>query len=260
MRKILYLAIMSFTLMSCSSSYKIKDPATFDESPLVKASIMPTEAQLSGKKTRVVVFALDDNSVKLARHSNIGDLIGNKVEDVLSRAGVEIVDRKLAKKLQKELVLAEVKGKRQYKGPELADYSFTGKVVSVAYGETFTEAKSWIDKKGKERHTPASCGYNVRLEATLQIHSLPSLDLVDTITIADSETQTQPVKNNGRRYYSSKKCPTYSETQIGGIVSIASTDAVNNSVTDLKNIFAPRGYVTEYRKDEDKNIYKITIG
>ena len=261
MYKCLSLIVVSGLLTACMGGSNIKDPMAFDKRPLVKASIMPTKTQLNGAKTRVIVFGIEDGDVNLAKRAKIGAAISNKIETILSDTGVEIVDRKLAIKLQKEINLAEIKGNNGYKGPELADFSVTGKIISTNFKEQYIAASSWVDTKKVVHKTPARCKYVVELEGSLKVHALPSLNMVDTITIKDTETQTQDLTGTTyRRYYRNKSCPKYNRTQINSLASSAALDAINSSKNNLKNNFSPRGYVAEYRAKEDRHIIKITIG
>lgn len=261
MYKYLSLIVASGLLTGCMGGSNIKDPLTFDKRPLVKASIMPTKTQLSGAKTRVIVFGIDDKDVSLAKRAKLGAAISNKVETILADTGVEIVDRKLASKLQDEINLAEIKGNNGYKGPEVADFSVTGKIISTNFSQQFIAASSWVDTKKVVHKTPARCKYVVTLEGSLKVHALPSLSMVDTITIKDTETQTQDLtKRKYGRYFRNKSCPTFNSTQVNSLASSAALDAIKSSKNNLKNNFSPRGYVTEYRAKEDKHIIKITIG
>lgn len=261
MYKHLFLIVAAGLLTGCLGGNNIKDPMAFNKRPLVKASIMPTKAQLSGTKTRVIVFGIEDNDVTLAKKAKIGVAISNKIENILSDTGVEIVDRKLASKLKKEIHLAEIKGNHGYKGPEVADFSITGKIISTNFTQQYIPASSWVDTKKVTHQVPARCKYIVVIEGTLKIHALPSLSVVDTIVIKDTETLVQDLTGTShRRYYRSKSCPSFTTTQINSLASSAGLDAVNSSKNDLKNNFSPRGYVTEYRVKEDKHIIKITIG
>ncbi|VAW59119.1 hypothetical protein MNBD_GAMMA08-595 [hydrothermal vent metagenome] len=262
MNKFIFPILTSSILLSgCIGGTNIKSVSDFQREPLVKASVMPTKAQLSGAKIRVIVFDADDSNVGLAKSSKIGSAISNKVENLLSETGVEIVDRKLAAKLQKEIQLAELKGRRDYKGPEVADFSITGKVVTANFTQTYSAASNWVDDKGKSHYTPPSCKYSVSVEATLKVHALPSLQPVDTITITDTESKSQDLDGHSyRHYYKSHTCPKYNKVQLDSLVIAAGSDAVYESKVQLQNNFAARGYITEHRAKEGKHIFKITMG
>ncbi len=262
MRNYIYPVIASGLLSGCfMGGSNIKDVSTFERQPLVKSSIMPTKAQLSGARTRVIVLGIDDSGASVAKNAQLGAAVGNKIENLLADTGVEVVDRKLANKLQKEIQLAELKGRHDYKGPEVADFSVSGKIITANFTKTYSAASSWVDDKGKTHYTPPKCKYSVSVEATLKVHALPSLNLVDTITITDTEAKSQDLSGHGYNHYNhNRQCPPYNKAQLDSLVTAAGADAVYESKVQLKNNFAPRGYITEYRTYDGKNIFKITMG
>ncbi|VAW65183.1 hypothetical protein MNBD_GAMMA11-175 [hydrothermal vent metagenome] len=261
MNKNISLLVAIGLLTGCTGGSHIKDVSSFEKRPLVKTSVMPSKAQISGAKARVVVLDIDDQAVAIAKTANLGVVIRNKVESLVADAGAETVDRKLAMKLQEEIQLAEVKGNRNYKGPEIADFSITGKVVTTEFTQSYSAASSWVDDKGKRHVTPAKCTYRAAIEATLKVHALPSLNLLDTISITDSESRTQDLSGHSyRHYYTSQTCPKYTQAQLSSLIGAAGADAVVESKVQIKSNFSPRGYITEYRVAKDRNIFKITMG
>lgn len=222
---------------------------------------MPTKAQLSGEKARVIVLDIEDGDINLAKKAKVGAVISNKIETILADTGVEIIDRKLASKLQKEINLAEIKGNHDYKGPQLADFGITGKITSTTYSQQYIAASSWTDSKKKVHKTPARCKYFIKLEGTLNVHALPSLNMIDTIVIKDSNSLSQELTGSALYQFTRKKsCPGLDMAQINGLTSATGLSALNSSKIDLQNNFSPRGYVSEYRAKEDKHIIRISIG
>lgn len=248
--------IIAITLLAaCGSSSHIKDFDAYQKAPLVRASIMPSKTQLSRDRARVVVLAIEDSDNELAKKSKLGTTLRKKVESLLAESGVDVIDRKLAATLKKEIMLAEMKGIHDYKGPEVADYSVTGEVMAVKFSTSYTKASTWVDKKGESHYSPPRCRYSVQFEALLKIHALPSLRMVDVIKLKETEARSIELLNSY-----SRRCPAYSESQLHNLVAETAVEAVIDSEIELKNNFAPQGYVTEARIHEDKNIFKITIG
>jgi len=256
MKKIVGTLLVSTFLTGCIGGANIKSVDAYSKRPLVKASIMPTTDQLKGAKTRVVVLDISNNNIGVAKKASLGTAIRGKVESMLSDAGVELIDRSLAAKLQKEITLAEVKGKSKvnYKGPKVADYTVSGNVVAANYTQRYSASSTWYDKKGRRHYSPPSCSYSVQFEGVLKIHELPSLRLVDTIKITDTESKSQTL----RRYAS--RCHRYNQSQLNGLAIGAGVDAVYESKVQLQNNFSPRGYVSEYRVKGDEHIFRITMG
>lgn len=255
MIKNILLLIISTLLTACGTSSHIKDFDVFEKRPLVKAAIMPSKTQLSRDRARVVVLDISDDDIKLAKNSSLGITLRKKIEVTLAEAGIDVIDRKLASALKKELMLAEMKGVHEYKGPEVADYSITGDVIAVNFSSSYTKASTWVDKKGKSHYSPPRCRYSVELEGHLKIHALPSLRMVETIKLKETESRSHEVTS---RY--SGKCPAYSQAQLNNLVTETGIEAIKDSEVKLKNNFAPQGYITEARFNDDINIFKITIG
>lgn len=255
MHKHISFIIVSALLTGCASSSSISDFDTYERRPLVKASIMPSKAQLARDKARVVVLDINEGSNDLAKKSKLGVTLRQKIESLLGEGGVDVIDRKLAATLQKEIMLAEMKGKHDYKGPEVADFGVTGNVVAVNFSTSYSKASTWVDKEGKSHYSPPRCSYSIQFEGDLKVHALPSLRLIDTIKLKETESQSYSLEN---RYASS--CPKYSNEQLTGLITEAGIKAVVDAEVDLKNNFAPQGYITEARINDDDNIFKITMG
>ena len=252
-RYILFISAI-ILLNGCSGGSNIKDFYAYEKQPLVKADVMPTKSQLSRNRARVVVLDIDDSTVDLARESNLGVVLRQKIEGLLAEGGVDVIDRKLAATLKKEIMLAELKGKHDYKGPEVADYGVIGNVITVNFSSSYIKASSWVDKKGKSHYSPARCRFSVQFEGHLKVHALPSLRLIDTIKINETESRSQEVTG-----YSSR-CQNYDKNALKSFVAQTAIKAVRDSKVELKNNFPPRGYITEARINDDDNIFKTTMG
>lgn len=236
--------VTTLALTGCASS-SIKNLESFQKVPLREAEIMPSKAALSGAKPRVVVFELEDK-----KGSGAGDQVADAVIKELNvTKNVVIVDRNLAQTLGQEIQLAETKGKAGYGGQDVADFAITGKVTSATAGNAWTASSSWQDKDGKYHVNPAFCTTTGKIEFSLKISQLPSLDVVSTL----SETALASSRQDGY-------CPSLSQAEARGIISAAAANAVQKIRTDLKNQFAPTGYILERRSLERDNIFKITLG
>lgn len=239
--------LVSVALGGCASS-AIKDVGAFQKAPLQNAEIMPSKAALAGAKPRVVVFELEDK---------MGSAAGDQVADAIVKElngtkNVVVVDRALATKLEQEITLAETKGRTGYTGQSVADFAITGKITSAAAGNSYTAASSWTGKDGKTYYTPAKCTTTGRIAFAIKISQLPSLDVVATF---DSEAVVSSSQDAQYSY-----CPNLSDAAAKGIISAAAASAVQKRHTELKNEFAPVGYVLERRTFEKSNIFKISLG
>jgi len=248
--KLMLPAICGAALLSgCATT--IPNPNTFAKVSLKPTTVMPTKAELSNKNARVVVFSVDDRDIKIAKSAKAGHTLSTELTKHISVTGAEIVDRSIAKKLQKEIALAELKGNNDYKGPNIADYAISGKVSTANTDASFTESSSWKDKKGVWHTIPAKCTYSAEINATMSIYKLPSLKFAKSISVEGSVSTSEDTRNSN--------C-SYSRSAQEGLVRSAATSAINKARTGFQNYFAPKAYVLERRIKEDKNIFKISKG
>ena len=224
------------------------DLAKFRESSLKEAEIMPTKAQLERLRTKIVVFEADDAAANHIRNAGLGLTLSSTVEKELAVSGAEIIDRSIANKLGDELRLAESRGSGSYQGPDVAQFAIRGKISSAEYGAKFNEATSYTDKKtGKTSTSPSSYSHSAGVVGSINVYELPSLRLVSSIKMNGKASANDPKQN--------------ANVQIGAaLLRKATESAVEDSSHELKNLFAPKGYVVEKRVDGDKNIFKILMG
>lgn len=224
------------------------DLAKFRDADMREAEIMPTKAQLNHQRMKIVVFEADDSAAGNVKSAGLGLTLSNTVEKELSVSGAEIIDRSLAKKLGDELKLAESKGTGNYRGPEVAQFAIRGKVSSAEYGARYIEASSYTDKKtGKTFYTPASYSHSASVVGGISVYELPNLRLVASVNMSGRATASDPYQGANQNTGAS-------------LLRTATESAVEDSAHNLKNLFAPKGYVVEKRIDGDKSIFKILMG
>jgi hypothetical protein len=216
-----------------------------------KADVEPTKENLAGEKVKVVIFTPDEGVNKLAKNAKGGYSLATTLEKYLAEVGVEIVDRKIAKKLKSEIQLAEAKGKSEYQGPNIADYAITGSISRAQVGASFTERSSWTDDDGDTHVNPAYCKYSARVAGNLKVYKLPALKYSKTISIDDSVSSTTETNNSN--------CP-ISASQQQSMVRSAAVEAVKDARTKFQNYFAPKAYVLERRVFEDQSLFKLSAG
>ena len=253
MKKVLLtMCIGSAVLITGCAGNQVKDVNSYTRMTLQPADIMPSKNEMSGDKTKVVIFNPVDSDIKLASNAKAGHSIATSLEKHIAVTGAEIVDRNIAQKLRAEIQLAEIKGSSTYKGPKVADYAITGTVSAANIGSSFTEARSWQDKDGKWHKSPAKCTYTAQVSANMRIYKLPALSFSKAVNLDDSVSVSEEA-----RYYS--RCP-YSTTAQESLVRQAASDSAKKARTEFQNYFAPKAYVLERRVNEDVSIFKISHG
>ena len=239
--------LVALAVTGCASS-KISDLSSYEKVPLKQTEQMPSKSALSGAKSRVIVFGLEDKKWPGAGE-NASDSVTKELNATHS---VVIVDRSLATHLGQEIQLAETKGRTGYQGQDVADFAITGKITEGGAGVAYTAASTWTDKDGKSHLSPAQCTTSGKAGFSLKIVQLPSLDVIKTIDEEATASSAQDATWGG--------CPQLSQGAANGIVSAALENAVRKAHTELKNQFAPSGYIVERRKHGSDNIFKTTLG
>jgi len=250
-------------LSSCSTTIKNFDK--YEKQFLSKSSFLPTAENLEGKSPKLVVFPLDENGNDVAKQAGLGTAIANNIENVLTRDRlVEIVDRSAATKLQKEIALAEMNKTGSYKGPKVADYAISGAISNADFSSKYSSGSTYVNpKNGQVVTVPPRFTYSSHAAGNIKVYELPSLTVVENIEFSGEKSRSENVQQKGGI--------TLGALQIGGeqvsgtsrddgLVRKAGEDAVDEAKTDLKNVFAKKGYILEKRVFEKKTIFKISLG
>jgi len=248
MKKIL-LALCASSLLLLSGC----GPLPIKMSDYSAARLQPTDPlpKITEGNSKVVIFKPDVSGVKLAKQAKVGHSIATALEQYISVTGSEIVDREIAQKLKQEIQLAEMKGKSEYQGPNVADFAITGTIASANAGAKFSEASQWTDKNGEIHVTSAKCKYTAQVKANLRVYKLPALSFLKTISIDDSVSVTEDTRGS--------QCP-QSQSSKEALVQQAASKAVKDARDEFQNFFAPKAYVLERRSSESGSIFKLSQG
>lgn len=250
-RAVHLIPLVAFVVIGCASS-NISNLDAFQKIPLQQGENMPAKSAISVGKLRVIVFSLEDK-----KWPGAGEGVADKVSKELNATNnVVIVDRTLASQLGKEIQLAEIKGRTGYKGQDVADFAITGKITEGTAGLKYTASSSYQDKEGKSHYVPAKCTTSGKAAFSLKIVQLPSLDIIKTIDEEATASSTQDADHG----WWFNNCVKLEQGAANEIVSEALANAVRKAHTELKNQFAPAGYILERRKLDSANIFKVTLG
>ncbi len=258
--KSLFLALL---IASCAPT--IKDFNKYQKQFISQTEFMPSEENLEGKAPKVVVFEFDEANIDMAKQSDLGNTIAKTVEGTLSKNRLaEIVDRKSAAKLQKEVQLAEMNKTGAYKGPRIADYAISGGISNADYASKYSSGSTFINpKNGQIISIPPKYTYTSNVSGNIKIFELPSLQAVQIIEMKGKSVRSENVQTDGG--FSLGGIKIGGEDVAGakrddGMVRKAGEDAVDEASVDLQNFFAKKGYILEKRALDKKSIFKINIG
>ncbi len=261
--KLKYLATL-LVLTSCSTTIG-GDFVKYQKQFLSKTKFMPTAENIAGKAPKIVVFEFDENNIEVAQQSDLGSSVANDVENVISKNRLgELVDRKAATKLQKEISLAEMNKTGAYKGPIVADYAVSGAISNAGFTSKYSNGSTYYNPQSRQLVTiPPKYTYSSDVAGNLKVYELPSLSVVESIEFKGKKSRSEAVQQDGGLALGG--------IQIGGkkvegakrddsLVRKAGDDAISEIEVEIKNFFAKKGYILEKRTLDNKAIFKISLG
>lgn len=248
MRKTLALGtIMAGVLAAgCSSVPKISQAQLTNKMqlPVSASNPSPRGAEVS----KAVIFDVDTSAAQTADDAQAGEPIRFAIDGYLNDAGAEMVDRTLATELKDELLRAEMGGAGSYKGAPIADYAVKTTVTQASFGSSFSEARSWVDDKGKRHTNPAKCNYAGKVAISVDVYTVPELNRVKSFRGEGSESASEETRNSN--------CSATG----GNMIRAAAIDSVYEIQEELKAFFAPIGYVLNgYEISENEFVLKTSL-
>lgn len=256
--------IIASLFFICSCSPTIRNFDNYQKQFLPKSSFLPNKESLENKSSKIVVFAFEENDNQVAKQASLGSTIANNVEDIIGKNRLgEIVDRKAANKLQKEIALAEMNKSGVYKGPIIADYAIYGALSNAGFTSEYKSGYVYVDTRGQLITVPPRYYYSANVAGNLKIYELPSLKVVEAIEFSGKESRSENVKQDGG--FSVGAIQIAGRKQEGrerddNLIRQSGNEAIKNIEVDLKNFFAKKGYILEKRVDGKKSIFKINLG
>ena len=244
------LVVVTQLLVSCAS-VQLDDPSILPKAPLPPAAVMPSKNEVNYAKYKVVIFSPNNSANALARSANVGNSIAAALEIQIAEGGSDIVDRTIANVLEEEIRLAEMRGRSEYHGPNIADFAITGTVTETKIKSSFSKEERRKLEDGSYSVSPASCTHVAQIEANLRVYSLPEIKYVKSFSIKRSKKLSQETNNS--------RCP-LAQAEREGLVRAAATRAVNVQREVIKNYFARKAYVLERRLDKRRNLFKLSAG
>jgi hypothetical protein len=259
------ISIGAIILLATSCAPTISDFKYYQQQPLAKTEFMPTEDVVNGKAYKVVVFKLDEDENEVAKQAGLGDALSIDVENVLTKNNLaELVDRKAATKLQKEIALAEMNKTGSYTGPLIADYAVSGSISNAGFSKKFSSGSTFINKDGTLVKIPPKFTYSSDVSGNLKIYELPSMKVTKNIEFKGKKSRTENVQNQGG--VSVMGLVDFGGQQAKGIdrddnlVRKAGEDSIESIDFEIKNFFSKMGYILEKRSLNKKSIFKINVG
>lgn len=249
------LVLIALSTTACFGPKSI-NPSDFRRVALDANSNPPSIEQMNRSRTRVIVFPTEDKAAD-AQRLKLGEASTGSIEGFVSESA-ELIDRTLAEKLTDEIKLAEVKGSGAWGGPDVADYAVLSDITLAKASSKFTAGYTYRDKKGNKHVVPPKCSYSAEVEGNLKVHKMPSLVVSKALTLSGRASESEEVRSN-YWYRPNQRCDD-SNSRMSGLLQQAASNAIKSQRTELQNVFAPKGYITEKRSGDDGSIFKISLG
>lgn len=246
--------LISLSVIACKST--IDNKLDFQSNPkyhrpLPKAQIMPTKEQLQGKATRVIVVPTETKNT-LAKSAQSADALNNSLDNILQKAGLEIIDRSMADKVKDELIAYETTGKYSESSVDVADLAIWTNIASASFSHNFTEGHEGKNIfTGKKSWIEPSCTFKAKVKGTAKSFRLPNLTLNNQVSLDGVATISRDTRGSTCRL---------PDVEIYGLINEAAATAVRNYRTTIQNAFAPKAYVLEYRIVNNKHYIQISLG
>jgi len=260
-------SITLLILFLSSCSLKVSNFNSYQRQPISKTSFMPTEEAIEGKSDKVVVFSLEEGDNEVATEAMLGSSMAVEIENILTHNRLaQLVDRNAAKKLEKEIALAEMNKTGSYEGPQIADYAIFGSISDAGFTNKYSRGKVYFDPKEFTMVTiPPRFTYTSTVTGNIKIYELPSMKVADSFKFKAKKFRYESAPHDGG-------------ISIAGIINIGGTkpqgiegddsltrkageEAIDSISYKVKNFFARKGYILERRSlDGKKNIFKLNIG
>ncbi len=238
--------VAAVSLTGCLQGHKIDGgAAAWADAPLRDADLVPANTDPS-RRTRVVVIPTEDSPS--ARGAGLAAVASATLETMLGAGGVEVIERRLAGKLEDELKLAEMRGSGAYGGPDVADFAIRVVMGNAGWGSTFVPASSYVNPLTKKpEYVPASYTHSAQSTMTLRIYQLPTLKLMEQMNTTGKVNLT-----------SQQRAATNNDAI--GLMRGATDDGIKSKRNDVLNEFAPKGYITDKRVKDKKAIFRVQLG
>ncbi|QWV92381.1 hypothetical protein KP004_14350 [Geomonas oryzisoli] len=242
--------VISFCLSMGCASHQVKSLDEYKPITLEKSKFAPSTEVLQKGKSKIVVFPLSENGNQVAEAAELGLSLAGALEAVLTESNsAEIVDRKIATKLQDEVKLAEMNQTGAYDGPIIADYAVSGSISNASFTHKFFEATRTVDKKGRVTVTAPSFRYTANVEGTIKFYEIPSMKVVKVFKISDNKARSEETRSSQN----------YAERD-DDLVRGAGRDAIGSIKSEIKNLVAPRAYVLDKKVKDSSAIFKVNLG
>jgi hypothetical protein len=210
------------------------------------------------KRPRVAVLPISDTS-QFKSSLNLGPAAQDTLTQLIAASGgVEVLERSQLESFMQEMKFqggmgAEVDPEQFIKIAKDIDTVFVGAISSATVASSFTEARTWTDKKGKTHTSSPSCAEEGKVAINIRALSSPSGTIQNSF-------QVKGRKHFSREVRSSSECKVQNP---GGLLSESVNKAIDDAKEDIANTFPSLGYIYKTQTDNSdpkQRIAYINLG
>jgi len=219
--------------------------------PLPRAQIMPSNQYLTGGQLKAIVLNSQENDA-LDNKYYAGKAMATMLDDLLHRAGIDVIDRSVGGKLKNEILAYEASGIYDETALDLANVAILPLITSASISSEFTEghhAKTFLI--GNKEWQEPSCQFDAKVSGVAKRYELPDLTVSHQVVFSGSSEMKRNATNSTCLLTSAEK---------EGLFNELAKQVIRNHEKDIQNKFSPKGYVTEYKVLNNRHYIKINIG
>ena len=224
-------------LSGCGSA--VGNLEAYNPVPLQRAQHMPDRSELKNDQTKIVLFRTDDKSVHAAGHAELARTLYAEIAGQLTQNGtVEILGETSADKHAMES-----------KTLSSARYAVAAEIAAADVASRFMKEEIRENKKDQRHVIPAHTLYTASVSGLITIHAIPSMQTVKIIAFSGSKSRKEQKALSNPRQPSDEY-----------LLNAAGHDAIHAVRIDLKNFFAPKGFILSKRSNGSAAIFKVSLG
>ena len=207
------------------------NPKEFTKIPIPKSPFAPKKIS----KPQILIYKISN----LTQEKYLSSLLKSHLQTQLSLKNIVLLTRKPLS-LKKEIILYQ-KSLVDNINLNQADFLINASILDTTYSYKYHPPIYWKDKKGKIHYIPTYYSYKASVKEDIKILQLPNLNIYSTKNFYNCEYSTSKIYQNLKN-------------------TLLKKAILNNSLKRyFFNTFAPKGYIYEVRKKDNKLIAKTTL-
>ena len=254
-----------FVLIIASCSVKIKNFDKYSKTPLLELEDMPTKDKMKNTMPRVLITKADTDSDEVKK-SNAPTLVAKDITMLLQEGKfANVIERKHSDLAMQEAKISELSGKGSVDSDAI-DYILDVNIANVTFSrQNIATTTPIATQRGLEFGTREVYQYTSAVDGVVKILMLPKMDIVETITLKGSYTESEKATAGGTTFEADgfaiqNSNIIASKNYDSNVIYKAIKNAVQNAEQPIKKFFKKSGYILEKRVLKKSYIFGINVG